>query len=40
MLWVVLAPGDRGDMALVAGRWRLGVAGRWWLGVVSGSGGG
>ena len=25
MLWVVLAMGDRGDVALVAGRWWLGV---------------
>ena len=46
MLCAVLATGDRGDVALVAGRWWLGVggwalvAGRWWLGVVIGSGGG
>ena len=37
MLWVVLATGDRGDMALVAGHWWALVAGRhdrdrwWWL---------
>ena len=41
MLWVVLATGDRCDVALVAGRWWLGVGGwalvagrrdrdRWW----------
>ena len=34
MLWVVLATGDWGDVALVAGCWWLGIDGwGWWLGV-------
>ena len=46
MLCAVLAMGDRGDVALVAGHWWLGVGGwalvvgRWWLGNVIGGGGG
>ena len=46
MLWVVLATGDCGDVALVAGRWWLGIGGwalvarRWWLGIVIVIGGG